>query len=152
MLAYQWAILSPGLLFWDKVSPSFPGGSWTYNPPVIDSQIDEWNYRSVPPGQAKNVFLQLGLYANRWIKLDSIMVIFKWWNTYPMIQNTQIVSLFSFFKVYWDAGGRASINNPSWPRTHYVHQADFNSERSAYLCLVSTEVKGMYHHARPTPL
>lgn len=104
MPAYQWATLSPGLLLWDKVSSSFPIWSWIYNPPVIDSQIAEWNYRSVPPGQAKNVFLQLGLYANRWIKLSHNGHIQMMEQTSNDSEHTNCFPIF-FFKVYWDGGG-----------------------------------------------
>lgn len=67
-----------------------------------------------------------------------------------MIQNTQIVSLFSFLKCTEMGGGPHYITSAGLGLIMYTRLT--STKVSAYLCLVSTEVKGMYHYAHPTPL
>jgi hypothetical protein len=45
--------------------------------------------------------------------------------------------------LFWE---KAFWCSPGWPGTHYVDQAGLESQKSTYLCLLSSGIKGLYTH------
>jgi hypothetical protein len=57
------------------------------------------------------------------------------------------IIIFGVLGGHWFFRDKTSLCIPGCPGTQAVDQADLNTQRSAYLCLLSAEIKGVHHHA-----